>query len=163
RDLTGVRAGNQIVVLFVDFRDRLWVNVFDLERSTWGGVISLQDHVRHGPAIAACGDGVLDVVYLAEPSAGRMAIHHRVLGADPRIRGGLALIGVPTVIAGTLEATPTLVCSGYRQVELLGKAHDRLVHNRFLGPFSMGANLGIGWRTWEEVRSPMFGTVFDAR
>lgn len=162
-DLTGVRAGNHVVVLFVDARDRLWGNIFDLERATWVGVFLLQDRVRHGPAIAACGDGTLDVVYVAEPVAGQPVIHHRVMEVDPAVAGGLALTGVGTPMPGTLDATPTLVCSGYRQVELIGTSQDRLVHNRFLGPFSMGAALGVGWQTWEDVRTPLFGTIFDGR
>jgi hypothetical protein len=161
RDLAAARSGNQIVLLFVDARDRLWGIIFDLEREAWAEVFLVPDRVRHGPAITACGDNTLDMVYVAEPSPGRLAVHHRSLVGDPRVTGGLASMTSATPIGGALLATPTLVCSGYRQLELLGKGQNGLVYNRFLGPFSMGAALGVGWRTWEEVRRPLFGTLFD--
>jgi hypothetical protein len=163
RDVAGAQAGSQLVVLYADARDRLFGSIFDLERGAWSEPFLLQDRVRHAAAIAPCTDGQLDVVYVAEPSPGRTVVHHRVLAVSPTVTGGLATMSAATEIAGPLDATPTLVCSGYRQLELLGRTGTRLVHNRFLGPFSAGAARREGWQGWEEVRDALTGTLFDGR
>jgi hypothetical protein len=171
RDIAAAQSGHQIVLLFVDAQDRLFGTIFDLEREVWVEPFLIHEKERYGPAIAACTDGQLDVVHVAEPSPGLMVVHHRVLAVTPAVTGGLATMSSATEIAGRLDGTPTLVCSGYRQLELFGRSGDRLLHNRFLGPFSMGVvrrgpsgwEIHYGWQEWLEVRETLFGTPFDGR
>lgn len=157
RDPVALHVGNKIVVIFVDAQKRPRAIAFDLETSLWGQATSLtQTTISYAPAAAVSGDGRIDVVYVGSTGAG--ATYHCTLGISTNnfVTGiattGIA-IGPEANLGSTLNATPVLVASGYKQLELIGRGSDNKIrHNHFvnaLAPFTIdGQTVNPGWQGW---------------
>lgn len=157
RDPVALHVGNKIVVIFVDAQKRPRAIAFDLETSLWGQATSLGDRtISYAPAAAVSGDGRIDVVYVASTGAG--ATYHRTLDVTTNnFVTGIANTGITSGpeanLGGTLNATPALVASGYKQLELIGRGSDNKIrHNHFvnaLAPFTIdGQVVNPGWQGW---------------
>jgi len=152
RDPVLSQAGNKLLVLFVDQRARLFSVLFDLEVGSWGYAYEvLGARVRGVPALASCGDGSLDMVY-ARQSDGAL-VHQRLSLFTGSV--GSEVRSNPLAI-GRLSATgdPTLVCSGYRRLELLVPGPNREVfHNHYTisGGNADGRSYIDGWQEWQRA------------
>jgi len=168
RDPVAVQAGNKIVVVFVDAQNRLLAIVFDMEAGIWGVPypISTQEPVRFAPAAVASGDGQIDIVYVGQSGTP----YHRVLWTQAaRFQPGIAQSGLfygnETWIGRTLSASPSLVASSYKQLELIGRGTDnRLYHNHFVGPASPagaidGRTVSAGWQGWGDMNGNFAGSL----
>lgn len=163
RDPVAVQSGNQVVLLFVDHRNRLFGSTFNFDTTAWAPpwAVPTQGSVSFAPAIASCGDGRIDVVYVG---GGRHPFH-RVLQFGPS--ANIAL-GNETAIGGTLSAGPALTCSGYQRLELVGRGTDNVAyHNHFVGPADFtgvheNRQLSSGWQGWEQLSAVFFGTPFSS-
>jgi hypothetical protein len=170
RDPVAVQAGNKVVLVYVDGRNRLFASAFDLETQVWGQEFVVPSQgVRTGtaPAIASCGDGKVDVVYVAPPQG----VYQRVLSPKiENIRPNIPTTGISysqeTDLGANFAGSPSLTCSGYRQLELAGIGqNNRLLHNRYKsgGGYHDGRTISAGWQGWQEEKGTFFGTPFDGR
>jgi hypothetical protein len=137
---------------------------FDLDTATWGAPLPVptQGTLSFTPAVAACGDGRVDVVY----AGGRQHPFHRVL----QITSSTALaLAEETAIGGTISASLALTCSGYRRLELIGRGTDNLpYHNHFVGPADFtglhdGSQISPGWQGWDQLTGAFYGTAFSGQ
>ncbi len=162
RDPLLLQVGNQLLLLYVDSRNGLYGNVFDLEAESWGETFRVPSQVSFTPAAAACGDGQVDLVYVVAGGS----VRHRRLEVDPLVVGGLATLSPERIVGGGLLGSPSLVCSGYRRLELLGPGPgNRLWHNSFRNEtfFHDGRQLRAGWQGWHDASRSFFGTVQSGR
>jgi hypothetical protein len=155
RDPVMVQSGNKLVLLYVDHRSRLFAAAFDMETAVWGQAFELagRSTVAFAPAVAACGDGRVDVVHV-RTSDGSVAHRQLDVQAD-NFLPGIGTTGISFVpetdIGGVLISAPALACSGHRRLELLGRGTDaRLWHNHFspTAGASDGRTFGPGWQGW---------------
>jgi len=157
RDPVAVHVGNKIVLIFVDAQNRPRAIAFDLETSLWGQPASLntQTTITYQPAAVASGDSRVDVVYVGTTGTP----YHRVLDVPTAnfVAGvgttGISIVGAETNLGGVLNATPMLVASGYKQLELIGRANDnRIRHKHYvnaLASFTVdGFTVNPGWQGW---------------
>jgi len=169
RDPAAVQSGNKVVVVFVDALNRLFAIAFDLESGFWGQPTSLhtQELIRYAPAAAASGDGRIDVVYAGQSGTP----YHRVLDVQAArftsasSTTGISIVNGEVAIGGLLNASPVLVCSSYKQLELIGRGTDnRLYHNHFVGPsspagFVDGRTIAQGWQGWGDLNGNFAGSL----
>jgi hypothetical protein len=171
RDPAVAQVGSKMVLLFVDGRNLLYGASFDLETGHWSlsSLITTQGNVQFAPTVASCGGGRLEVVYAG--TGGHP--HHRFLlpptAAIPANYHGNGFdVGDELDIGGTLSASPALTCSGYQQMELMGRGTDNIAYsNHFVGPFSAqgamdGRQIQPGWQGWSEMDARFFGTIISA-
>jgi hypothetical protein len=160
RDPTAVLGGSLIAVFFVDARNRLFSVVYDTSSETWAAAREVPSQgVRFAPAAVSCGDGRVDVVY-ATANGGT---HHQVLNFVPANKA--VLPASDSDLNQTLTATPALTCSGFQQMELVGRASDNhLWHNHLVGTTSPqgvvdGRTIHAGWQGWNTIPNNFFGTT----
>lgn len=160
RDPTAVLGGSLMGVLFVDARNRLFSVVYDTSSETWATATEVPSQgVRFAPAAVNCGDGRVDVVY-ATANGGT---HHQVLNFVPANKA--VLLASDSDLNQTLTATPALTCSGFQQIELVGRGSDNhLWHNHLVGTTSPqgvveGRTIHAGWQGWNTIRDNFFGTT----
>ena len=165
RDPTAVHVGNKIVLLYGDGRNRIFAAAFDLEIAIWGQSFELPSQGTPFPvAAAACRDGRVDVVHVR---ADGTVAHGELDIQSVNFTPPLATTGIShypeTVIGGRLAAGPTLTCSGYRRMELMGRGADnRLWHNHYsISPVGLvdGRTIGAGWQGWTQVSDRLFGSL----
>jgi uncharacterized protein YceK len=152
RDPVLAQAGNKLLVLFFDHRGRLFSMLFDLEVGAWGYPSEVTGSgVRGVPALASCGDGSLDLVYVRQSDGAiihkRLSLFTGSVGSEVRSN---------PVVIGRLTATgdPTLACSGYRRLELLVPGPNREVfHNHYTtsGGTVDGRSYIDGWQEWQRA------------
>jgi hypothetical protein len=166
RDPTAVHVGNKIVVVFADSQNRLTAIAFDLETSLWGQPtwVPSPTTIVYAPAAVASGESRVDVVYVKSGGG----VFHRVLGISPTnfvpnvANTGIAFSGAETSIGGaTVNATPVLTCSTYKQPELIVRGTDNLLrHNHFvnaLAPYTVdGRVVNPGWQGWTLLNDNFF-------
>ena len=162
RDPALAQSGGKMVLLFVDRLARLFAMVFDLETGHWGIIQQIPDHgVRGALTTAACGDGRVDLAYV---SAAHGSVVHQTLSAtlDPfRADEGSAGLSVSTwsLVSGTTPSNdPSLVCSGFRRLELLVPGRDQqLFHNHYARTAGEvdGRSFRPGWQGWQPVGQPL--------
>jgi hypothetical protein len=123
--------------------------------------------VSYAPTAAASGNGRVDVVYAGASGAP----YHRILDIQtgrfqPNVgQSGISIVGTETNIGGTINAAPVLLCSSYKQLELIGRGTDnRLYHNHFVGPSSPtgwvdGRWINQGWYGWGDVNGYFAGNL----
>ncbi len=169
RDPVAAQVGNKIALLYIDSRNLLYGSEFDLETGHWSLTqsISTRGSVQFAPAVASCGGGRLEVVYAGD---GQHPYHRPLLPSRTRIlanlQGGGFDLGDEVEVGGTLSASPALTCSGYEQMELMGRGTDNVAyHNHFVGPNSAqgaidGRQIQPGWQGWTGLGARFFGTVF---
>jgi hypothetical protein len=169
RDPVAVWTGNKVAVAFVDSQNRLQAIAYDLESKFWGQAtnISTQESISYAPAMAASGNGQVDVVY-----AGASGIpYHRVLEI-PAARfissgstTGIVLVRNEVSIGGVVNASPVLVSAKYRQLDFIGRGTDnRLYHNHFAsselaGGFVDGRTIQAGWQGWGDLNGNFSGSL----
>jgi len=166
RDPVALHVGNKIVVVFVDGQSRPRAIAFDLETSLWGQPTSLnaQRFTNLAPVAVASGDGRVDLVYVGSDGSP----YHRVLDVSMVnfVSGvgstGISIVGTETKLTETFNATPVLVASGYKQLELIGRGvGNRLYHNHFvnaLAPFTVdGRAVNPGWQSWTSFVDNLYG------
>lgn len=161
RDPVAVISGSLMAVVFVDAQNRLFSIVYDTSSETWGTAMQIPGQgVRFAPAAASCGDGRVDVVYVTSSGG----THHQILNVVPANKA--ALPASDSDLNQNLTATPALTCSGFQQLELLGRgSNNRLWHNHLVGTTSPqgvveGRTIHAGWQGWNTVRDKFFGTTF---
>lgn len=173
RDPVAVQSGNKLVIAFADNSNRLHLIAYDMETNFWGQdnpVLTqqlTQQIISYAPAIAASGDGRVDVVYVATsgtPSHRVFTINAANFTANGTTTGMSS--GPDMSISGTLNATPVLICSGYRQLELIARGTDnRLYHKHYVSPSQGqrtvdGRTINTGWQSnWEGLNGNYFGSV----
>jgi hypothetical protein len=148
RDPVLVWIDQHLLLGYVDANNALYVASFDLDSERWNAptVIPTQG-VLQMPAIVACGDGRFDVVYRTTVGTARHATG--ALGAD-----GSVSLGAESQIGANLSAAPSLVCSGYQQMELVGRGKDfGFYYDHYVGPASpqgslAGVTVNAGWQGW---------------
>jgi hypothetical protein len=167
RDPAAVQAGNKIILVYVDGQNRLFAKAFDLESGLWGQAFEIPSQgVQFAPAVAASGEGRVDVVYVGLDQAA----YHRGLDVQrgnfrPNVGTTGISYGPETRIGGTLTSAPFLTCSGFRRLELIGRGTDnRLYHNHFVGPIDQigshdGRQINRGWQGWEDASEMLFGSI----
>ena len=153
RDPVALWSSNQIELFYVDSQNRLFEQSFAFDSGAWGNQVQVPTQgVNFAPAVAACGDGRIDLVYVranGDP-------FHTILGVNP---DGSLSIGSETAVGGNLNAGPALVCSGYQQLELIGRGNDnKFYYNHFVGPASpqgliAGRQVQPGWQGWVQQNS----------
>jgi hypothetical protein len=168
RDPVAVQAGNKVVVVFADALNRLLAVAFDFESGVWGEPtwIQTQETVRFAPAAVASGDMRVEVVYAGQSGTP----YHRVLDVQsarfpsPYVTG-ISIVGSEVTIGGVLNAAPILVCSSYKQLEVIGRGTDnRLYHNHYVGPASpfgyvYGRTISTGWQGWTDLNGNFSGSL----
>lgn len=171
RDPVVALSGNKVFTAFIDSQNRLNGSLFDLESGFWGQASPITTssllNSAFAPAVAATGNGQVELVYASQTGAP----FHRIVTIDAaRFTAAGATTGIVIVnneisIGGTLNATPALVCSSYRQIELIGRGTDNhLYHNHFVGPDSPGGlvdgqTVNQGWQGWSGMASNFSGTL----
>lgn len=167
RDPVAVQVGNKIILVYVDGQNRLFAKAFDLESRLWGQAFEIPSQgVQFAPAVVASGEGRVDVVYVGMDQAA----YHRGLDVHrdnfrPNVGTTGISYGPETRIGGTLTSAPFLTCSGYRQLELIGRGTDnRIYHNHFVGPtspaiFHYDRQINRGWQGWEDASEMLFGSI----
>ena len=171
RNPSAVQAGNKIALVAVDALNRPFAIVYDMESELWGYALQLstQQTTAFAPAIAASGNGTVDVVYV---NLSKAPFHRRLTvqaaGFKPAAPvSGLTLDPSETAIGGVLNASPSLQCSGLHQLELVGRSTDnRLYHNHFVGDVSpagtrFGRTIKQGWQGWTDLNGNFYGTVIS--
>ncbi len=169
RDPVALVTGNKVLLLFVDNQSRLQAMAYDLESGMWGQAshIPTGRFVRHAPAATASGNGYVDVVYIGTDTVPYHRLFQiRATPFAPNVgQTGISLIGSETSIGGSVSTTPSIVCSSYRQLELIARGTDnRLYHNHFAGPASPtglwdGRQLTAGWQGWTDLNGNFAGTL----
>src|SRR5262245_1701365 len=169
RDPTAVQVGNKVVVVFVDSGNRLQSVVFDMESGIWGPAtnISTSQSVSYAPTAVASSDGRVDVVYVGPTGTP----FHRVLDVQSAKflpngnQSGITIVGNETNIGGTLTASPVLLCSSFKQLELIGRGTDnKLWYAHLTGPNSPwgwvdGRWILQGWSGWGDVNGHFAGNA----
>jgi hypothetical protein len=169
RNPIALHVGNKIVVLYGDALNRIFAAAFDLETGVWGQSFMIPSQGTSFPvAAAACSDGRVDVIHVrADGTIAQRQLDVQSVNFTPRVATSGISMYPETVIGGRLAAGPTLACSGYRRMELVGRtADDRLWHNHFSsGPVGImdGRTIAAGWQGWEEVSDRLFGTLASGR
>ena len=157
RDPAAAFVGNKVMVVFVDSQNHLQGIAFDVEASLWGFVSPIQtaETIRYASSAVACGDDDVGLAYVGQSGTP----YSRLLGIQamnfvPNVSGsGYVVTPEITITGGTLNASPILVASGYRRLEIVGRFSDnRLWHNHFVyapAPFSNdGRTVTPGWQGW---------------
>lgn len=162
-----VQSGNKILLVTGATNSKLYAIVFDLETGLWSQVSQIQtaENVSFAPALAASGDGRVNLVYVGQSGA----IYHRPLDVtSANITAGVGTSGfsfaAETVIPSSVTATPVLFASGYRQLGLVARGTDnRLYYNHFVGTHSTGGwvdgrTVVQGWQGWGDLNGNFIGT-----
>ena len=138
RDPVATLLGSYVVVVYVDAQNRLFGQIFNTMFYGDRRWESQRGRRSDAPAAVTWSDDVTDqivVVYVGQSGIP----YSRIL--DINIPNPTFSFGAEKVIGGVLNASPVLVASGYRQLELIGHlSGDRLQHNHFVGataPFSV--------------------------
>ena len=160
RDPVAVVGGNQVAVFYVDARNRLFSAVYNTAAQQWGNGQEIPTQgVRFAPAAASCGDGRIDLVYVAQNQA---MFHHVLNFSSDRLALGFAS---ETNLGGSFNAGPALACSGYQQLELVARGTDNHIqHNHLVavtgpqGPVD-GRTVRPGWQGWTDANDRFFGTI----
>jgi hypothetical protein len=169
RNPSAVQTGNKIVLTAVDASNRPFAMAYDMESESWGYAVQLSTSqtTTFAPAIAASGNGTVDVVYV---NLSKAPFHRRLTVQAPNFNpaapvSGLTLDPSETAIGGVLNASPSLQCSGLHQLELVGRSTDnRLYHNHFVGDVSpagarFGRTIKQGWQGWTDLNGNFSGTL----
>jgi hypothetical protein len=156
RDPRMVSLGRWLALAYVDADAQVWLQTFDYQSGAWGSAVALPNATTpFVPAIASCGDGFIDLVY----AAGDGTPHHRTITLDS---AGTLHLSADVSIGGRINASPALVCSGYRQMELVGRGTDNVpYYNHYVGPASpqgtiQGRTVAPGWQGWVEASRAYF-------
>jgi hypothetical protein len=165
-----------VVVVFVDAQNRLRALAYDLEASysgqpsgLWGQPtpVPTQESVNYAPAPVASGDGRVDVVYIGQSGTPyQRSLDVQAARFQPGVaQTGISIVGTETNIGGNVNTSPALVCSSYRQLEMIARGTDnRLYHNHFVGPASPGGFvdgrwINAGWQGWTDLNGNFSGSL----
>ncbi len=162
-----VQSGNKIFLAVAASNSRIYAMVFDMETGVWSqhSQIPTAENVSFTPALAASGDGRVNLVYIGQSGA----IYHRPLDVNSaNIMPGVGTTGFglfsETSIPGSVNAAPVLFANGYRQLGLVARGTDnRLYYNHFVGTHSTGGwvdgrTVGQGWQGWGDLNGNFIGT-----
>lgn len=164
RNPVAVQVGNKMVVVFTDAQNGLRAVAYQFETGTWSQptFITTQETIQFAPAAAASADGRVDVVYVGQSGTP----YHVALDVQAATTTSTGIsYGPETNIGGVVNSTPSLSCSGYRVLELVGRGTDnKLYHNRFVpsemavGTFD-GRTVLAGWQGWSTLNGNYFGSI----
>jgi hypothetical protein len=167
RDPVIVSASQRIFLAAVGSDDRIYTMVFDLQTSRWSQSDQPfpSEYVKYAPAIAASGNRQIDMVYVGRSGV----LWHRVftLSTDnirPNIADSGVSYGRANDIGFNTTSTPTLVVTGYRQLDLVARGTNNLLrHKHFTGPsspigFIEGVTINGGWSGWRDMNRNFYGT-----
>lgn len=163
RDPVMVQTGKYLSLVAKTNTNRLYVANFNIELGVWspGLPLTQAENVNFVPAAAASGDGRVDLAYVGMSGT----VYHRYLSNIDVTAGGSGFsASVESVISANVNATPILVASGYRQLDLIARGTDnRLYYNHFTGPQSPaglidGRNIVQGWSGWSGLNGNFYGT-----
>lgn len=167
RDPVMTISGNKLFLLAATTHNKLYAMVFDIETGIWGQPqqLSTAENVAFAPAIASSGDGRVDLVYIGASGA----VYHRQIDVSAAsIRANVATtgfaVGPQTAIPGTVNSTPVLFSTGFRQLGLIARGTDnRLYYNRYVGPQSTvgafdGRTIASGWNGFGDLNGNFIGT-----
>src|SRR5262249_28208352 len=148
-----LQAGNKLLLLFQDDASRLFGAAFDLETGYWGQAALVRDSgVFQQQTAVLCGDGWIELAYRRfdnHVSHQEGATQLDNIGPSTGSAFGFA---DPKDAGGEVNGPPTLVCSGYRTLELLSRgSDDALWHAR---------SHGFSWSSWQEENEHLFGSLF---
>ena len=168
RDPAIVQVGNKVAIIFVDGKGQLGTIAYDMETNIWGQpvVIATKETVQFAPAAAASGDRRVDLAYVGKSGA---PYHRRIevsMGQN-FVAGvaatGISVVGSETALGGTLVSAPVLACSGYGQLELIGRQNNStLYHLHYVNsvwPIVIdGRVINPGWQSWVSPPNNLLGT-----
>lgn len=168
RDPVVTSSSQRIFLAAVGSDNGIYTMVLDLQTSLWSqsSQPATSETVRYAPAVAASGSRQIDMVYVSQSGQP----YHRVftLGIDnirPNIGDSGVSYGPERAIGGNVTATPALVVTGYRQLDLVARGTDNvLYHNHFTGPsspvgFIEGVTIRVdSWSGWGDLNRNFYGT-----
>lgn len=167
RDPIVTIAGNKLFLLAATTHNKLYAMVFDIETGLWGQpqMLPTTENVAFAPAIAASGDGRVDIVYIGASGA----VYHRQIDVGaanilPNVATTGFAVGSQTVVPGTVNATPVLFSIGFHQLGLIARGTDnRLYYNRFVGQQAPvgafdGRTIASGWNGFGDLNGNFIGT-----
>lgn len=152
RDPVGVQSGSRFFLFFIDSAMRLFAVSFDMETGYWGQTKFLEGAgARFAVSAASCGDGRVDVLSLAPDGA---VYQHTLIPLTGNIgpySGTAFSVGPPTRVGGPLTATPAAACSGFKELQIVGRGPENsMFHAR---------QYVERWEGWEDAGEHFFGTL----
>ncbi|MEP7074548.1 MAG: hypothetical protein ABI878_01955 [Acidobacteriota bacterium] len=166
RDPVAVNVGNKVVVVYADAANRLRGVDLDLETGVWGAAqLITPSSIKFVPAAVTVSESQVEVAYVkADGTLWRNTLSVSAFNLAAGASGSTISVPVEKPIGGlTPGGSPVLVCSTYKQPELLvPNTSGKLRYNRFvnaLGSYAVdGVTVQPGWQGWIDILETNFFT-----